>query len=129
MWGCGADRGAHNAELKKALHAVFSQFGKVLDVVCLKTFRLRGQAWVVFEGVTQATNALRSMQGFPFYDKPMVRDSARLGAHDAARSSDPGTRRLRGRLHPGCRRLRSATGAQQGGQSDHLVHRCAAKAV
>mmetsp|Transcript_26528 Transcript_26528/g.50422 ORF Transcript_26528/g.50422 Transcript_26528/m.50422 type:complete len:221 (-) Transcript_26528:284-946(-) len=58
-------------ELKKALHAVFSQFGKVLDVVSLKTFRLRGQAWVVFEGVTQATNALRSMQGFPFYDKPM----------------------------------------------------------
>lgn len=71
MWwrfgGFGLD-----AELKKALHAVFSQFGKVLDVVSLKTFRLRGQAWVVFEGVTQATNALRSMQGFPFYDKPMV---------------------------------------------------------
>jgi U2 small nuclear ribonucleoprotein B'' len=58
-------------ELKKALHAVFSQFGKVLDVVSLKTFRLRGQAWVVFEGVTPATNALRAMQGFPFYDKPM----------------------------------------------------------
>lgn len=58
-------------ELKKALHAIFSQFGKVLDVVSLKTFRLRGQAWVVFEGVTQATNALRSIQGFPFYDKPM----------------------------------------------------------
>jgi hypothetical protein len=26
---------------------------------------------VVFEGVTEATNAMRAMQGFPFYDKPM----------------------------------------------------------
>lgn len=29
------------------------------------------QAWVVFEDVAAATNALRQMQGFPFYDKPM----------------------------------------------------------
>eukprot|EP00854_Cymbomonas_tetramitiformis_P004924 gene4924-6006_t len=56
-------------ELKKALHAIFSQFGKILDVVCLKTFRLRGQAWIVFDSVTSATNALRQLQGFPFYDK------------------------------------------------------------
>lgn len=56
-------------ELKKALHAIFSQFGKILDVVCLKTFRLRGQAWIVFDNVTSATNALRQLQGFPFYDK------------------------------------------------------------
>lgn len=58
-------------ELKKAVHACFSQFGKILDVVCLKTFRLRGQAWIVFEDVTAATNALRQMQGFPLYDKPL----------------------------------------------------------
>lgn len=73
-------------ELKKALHAVFSQFGKVLDVVCLKTFRLRGQAWVVFEGVTQATNALRSMQGFPFYDKPMTISYAKTKSDVVAKS-------------------------------------------
>ena len=52
---------------------MFSQFGKILDIITLKTLRLRGQAWVVFEDVTAATNALRQMQGFPFYDKPMVR--------------------------------------------------------
>lgn len=27
---------------------------------------------MVFDDVTAATNALRQMQGFPFYDKPMV---------------------------------------------------------
>ena len=62
----------HTAELKKCLYAVFSQYGRIMDVVCLKTFRLRGQAWIVFSDVAAATNALRTMQGFPFFDKPVV---------------------------------------------------------
>lgn len=33
---------------------------------------MRGQAFVIFKEIGSATNALRSMQGFPFYDKPMV---------------------------------------------------------
>jgi len=48
-----------------------SQFGKILDVVCLKTYRLRGQAWIVFADVAAATNALRTMQGFVFFEKPL----------------------------------------------------------
>lgn len=59
-------------ELKKSLYAIFSQFGPILDIVALKTLKMRGQAFVVFRDITSATNALRSMQGFPFYDKPMV---------------------------------------------------------
>ncbi|XP_068708820.1 U1 small nuclear ribonucleoprotein A-like [Montipora capricornis] len=58
-------------ELKKSLYAIFSQFGPILDIVALKTLKMRGQAFVVFRDLTSATNALRSMQGFPFYDKPM----------------------------------------------------------
>jgi RNA recognition motif-containing protein len=58
-------------ELKKSLYAIFSQFGPIADIVALKTLRLRGQAWVIFKEINSATNALRSMQGFPFYDKPM----------------------------------------------------------
>lgn len=60
------------AELKKSLYAIFSQFGAIVDIVALKTLKLRGQAWVIFKEITSATNAMRSMQGFPFYDKPMV---------------------------------------------------------
>lgn len=59
-------------ELKKSLYAIFSQFGQILDVVAMKTLKARGQAFVVFKEIGSATNALRSMQGFPFYDKPMV---------------------------------------------------------
>ncbi|MCL7038965.1 hypothetical protein MKW94_018241, partial [Papaver nudicaule] len=58
--------------LKRSLYAVFSQYGRILDVVALKTEKLRGQAWVVFSEVTAASNAVRQMQSFPFYDKPMV---------------------------------------------------------
>lgn len=43
-----------------------------MDVVALKTPKLRGQAWVAFSEVTSASNAVRQMQNFPFYDKPMV---------------------------------------------------------
>jgi len=58
-------------ELRKSLYAMFTQFGTVLDVVALKTLEMRGQAFVVFKDVASATNAMRSMQNFPFYDKPM----------------------------------------------------------
>lgn len=59
-------------ELKKSLYAIFSQFGQILDIVALKTLKMRGQAFVIFKEIQSSTNALRSMQGFPFYDKPMV---------------------------------------------------------
>ncbi|XP_019159785.1 PREDICTED: U2 small nuclear ribonucleoprotein B''-like [Ipomoea nil] len=58
-------------ELKRSLYCLFSQYGRILDIVALKTAKLRGQAWVVFSEVTAASNAVRQMQNFPFYDKPM----------------------------------------------------------
>lgn len=58
-------------ELKKSLYAIFSQFGQIMDIVALKTLKMRGQAFVIFKEIGSATNALRTMQGFPFYDKPM----------------------------------------------------------
>uniref|UniRef100_A0A1J3CFX2 U2 small nuclear ribonucleoprotein B n=1 Tax=Noccaea caerulescens TaxID=107243 RepID=A0A1J3CFX2_NOCCA len=59
-------------ELKRSLYCLFSQFGRILDVVALKTPKLRGQAWIAFSEVTAASNAVRQMQSFPFYDKPMI---------------------------------------------------------
>ncbi|KAL5275816.1 SNRPA family protein [Megaselia abdita] len=58
-------------ELKKSLYAIFSQFGQIMDIVALKTLKMRGQAFVIFKEIGSASNALRTMQGFPFYDKPM----------------------------------------------------------
>lgn len=58
-------------ELKKSLNAVFSQFGKIVEVLAFKTLKHKGQAWVVFDNVESASNAIAKMNGFPFYDKPM----------------------------------------------------------
>ena len=59
--------------LKKAMYAMFSQFGAIMDVVAAGSLKRKGQAFVVFEDVASATNAMRQMQSFPFYGKPMVR--------------------------------------------------------
>uniref|UniRef100_A0A3Q3N2A3 U1 small nuclear ribonucleoprotein A n=1 Tax=Labrus bergylta TaxID=56723 RepID=A0A3Q3N2A3_9LABR len=58
-------------ELKKSLYAIFSQFGQILDILVARNIKMKGQAFVIFKEVNSASNALRSMQGFPFYDKPM----------------------------------------------------------
>ncbi|XP_061888664.1 U2 small nuclear ribonucleoprotein B'' [Entelurus aequoreus] len=58
-------------ELKRSLYALFSQFGQIVEIVAMKTMKTRGQAFVVFKELTAATNALRQLQGFPFYNKPM----------------------------------------------------------
>lgn len=63
---------AVSTELKKSLYAIFSQFGQILDILVARTMKMKGQAFVIFKEVNSASNALRSMQGFPFYDKPMV---------------------------------------------------------
>jgi len=52
---------------KKLLYALFSQFGRVIDVVYSKT--LRGRAWVVFEDVSMATQAKVNLEGFELYGK------------------------------------------------------------
>uniref|UniRef100_A0A3Q2CX72 Small nuclear ribonucleoprotein polypeptide B2 n=1 Tax=Cyprinodon variegatus TaxID=28743 RepID=A0A3Q2CX72_CYPVA len=58
-------------ELKRSLYALLSQFGQIVEIVAMKTMKMRGQAFVVFKELTAATNALRQLQGFPFYNKPM----------------------------------------------------------
>jgi RNA recognition motif-containing protein len=46
-------------ELKKSLYAIFSQFGQIIDIVALKTLKMRGQAFIIFSDINSATSALR----------------------------------------------------------------------
>lgn len=50
---------------------------------------MRGQAFVIFKEVSSATNALRSMQGFPFYDKPMRIQYAKTDSDIIAKMKAP----------------------------------------
>lgn len=51
---------------------LFSTYGPVLDVVALKTMKMRGQAHIVFRDVQAATQAMRSLDGQEFLGRKLV---------------------------------------------------------
>ncbi|CAJ0638832.1 5305_t:CDS:2 [Entrophospora sp. SA101] len=70
-------------------------YGRILDIVALKTIKMRGQAFIVFREIQSATAAMRGLNGFNFYDKPMHIEYAK-GKSDAVAKLDgtwkkPGT--------------------------------------
>lgn len=54
---------------------LFSTHGPVLDVVALKTMKMRGQAHIVYRDIQTATQAMRSLDGFDFFGQKIVRHS------------------------------------------------------
>eukprot|EP00741_Cyanophora_paradoxa_P023070 tig00021537_g22280.t1 len=95
-------------ELKKALHAMFSQFGKILDVLAGRGPSRKGQAWIVFAEQEAANNALTKMQGFPFYEKPMRLNFAK-DKSDAIAKSD-GSFKPRERAEKETKKKKAASG-------------------
>lgn len=64
--------------LKAQLTEVFEPFGKIIEIIAMKSFARRGQAFVVFEDITSASNAMQKMQGFELHpDKAMRINYAR----------------------------------------------------
>ena len=51
---------------------LFSTYGPVLDVVALKTMKMRGQAHIVYRDVQTATQAMRALQGFELFGMQIV---------------------------------------------------------
>jgi len=60
-------------EIRSQLYALFTTYGKLIDVVATKTPKMRGQAFLVFTDLPSATAAFRACDGMIFYNKPMVR--------------------------------------------------------
>ena len=75
------------ADLRLSLYALFSTYGPVLDVVALMTMKMRGQAHIVYRDIQASTQAMRSLQGFEFFGKEMVRDQS---LHERVAFSDLG---------------------------------------
>ncbi|KAG8812897.1 hypothetical protein FRC17_001762 [Serendipita sp. 399] len=57
--------------MKATLNNLFRHFGKVVDVVAHRNLRMRGQAFVSFSNVETAKKAMKEVQKFPLYGKPM----------------------------------------------------------
>ncbi len=59
-------------ELRRSLYCLFSRYGKILDIVALKTMKARGQAFIIFDNMNSSQVAIRALQGTLFYDRPLV---------------------------------------------------------
>lgn len=68
-------------DLKRNLYMLFATYGVLLDVVALKTMKMRGQAHIVFRDLDSSTQAMRALNGFTFFGKDMVRLTTRIGSY------------------------------------------------
>lgn len=60
------------ADLKHALYVLFSVYGPILELVAMKTQKMKGQAFIVFADLSAATTAMVAMQGRVVFGKAMV---------------------------------------------------------
>lgn len=58
--------------LTEALRDIFGEFGEIIDIVAKKNLKAKGQAFVVFNSIDAAQDAIDSLQGFDLFDKPMT---------------------------------------------------------
>ena len=63
--------------MKEALAEIFSEYGNVVDLVAKKNLKAKGQAFIVFDDVEAAERAIKEVQGFELFDKPMILDYAK----------------------------------------------------
>ncbi|KAF8138541.1 hypothetical protein EV363DRAFT_1314227 [Boletus edulis] len=76
-------------ELRSQLYALFTTYGKVMDVVASKAPKMRGQAFLAFTDLTAATTAMRACEGMVFYEKPMRISYAKSKSYATCRREDP----------------------------------------
>ncbi|PCG98530.1 U1 small nuclear ribonucleoprotein A/U2 small nuclear ribonucleoprotein B'' [Penicillium occitanis (nom. inval.)] len=72
-------------DLRMALYTLFSTYGPVLDVVVLKTAKMRGQAHIVYRDIQASTQAMRALQGFDFFGKELNIVYAKGSSHVIAK--------------------------------------------
>ncbi|KAJ6520944.1 hypothetical protein B0H19DRAFT_1215212 [Mycena capillaripes] len=76
-------------ELRSQLYALFTTYGKIIDVVASKNQRMRGQAFLVFADLAGATTAMRACEGMVFYEKPLHIAYAKTKSYATSRKDDP----------------------------------------
>ncbi|KAG2013717.1 U1 small nuclear ribonucleoprotein A [Coprinopsis cinerea AmutBmut pab1-1] len=76
-------------ELKTQLYALFTTYGRIIDIVASKGPKMRGQAFLVFADLAGATTAMRACEGMLFYDKPMRITYAKTKSYATLSREDP----------------------------------------
>ncbi|KAL1411220.1 hypothetical protein Q8F55_002171 [Vanrija albida] len=76
-------------ELRQQLYALFTPYGRVIDIVAKKHDGGRGQAFVVFEEQASATAALRGLTDEKFYLRDLRISYARSPSNATLARTDP----------------------------------------
>ncbi|WBW70946.1 U2 snRNP-associated protein Msl1 [Schizosaccharomyces osmophilus] len=64
-------------DLKVSLYVLFSTYGTVVDIIALKTPKMRGQAHIVFYDASAAAIAMKALKNTQFFGKEMRIDYAK----------------------------------------------------
>lgn len=56
-------------DLRRALYYLFCQYGRIIDIITMKTMKMRGQAFIIYQELPSATTALRALQGFSLFQR------------------------------------------------------------
>ena len=59
------------------LREIFSEYGTIIDIVAKTNLKAKGQAFIVFDTIEAAESAIKEVQGFELFEKPMILDFAK----------------------------------------------------
>lgn len=77
LYLCNLNDKINKNKLKDTLYLLFSQYGTVIDIIALKTSKMRGQAFVCFTDIHHAMNAYQKLQNKIIFEKPLKIDYAK----------------------------------------------------
>ena len=63
--------------MKEALSEIFSEYGNIIDLVAKTNLKAKGQAFIVFDDTESAERAIKEVQGFELFEKPMLLEYAK----------------------------------------------------
>ncbi|KAK8811515.1 hypothetical protein WA158_003249 [Blastocystis sp. Blastoise] len=73
-------------QLKEGLYYLFGRYGPIMDIVAIKSPTHRGQAFIVYSQVNSAIAALRDLQSFEFFGKPLKIQYAKSKSNAVAKA-------------------------------------------
>ncbi|KAJ2538035.1 hypothetical protein EV175_006549 [Coemansia sp. RSA 1933] len=100
--------------LKRTLYETCVGYGRILDIVALKTLKMRGQAFIVFADITTATAALRHLNGRTVFGRPMYVEYA-LSKSDIVAQEDGTLKYGEKRGHVSAKERKRLLGISEGG--------------
>lgn len=75
--------------MKQSLKVLFKEYGSVLGVTAHRNLRMRGQAFVTLDTKQAAAKAVKEVQQFPLYGKPMQLSFARTESDALVKKRHP----------------------------------------